>query len=646
MLASLTTAPLASELRLVAHDLFTILRPISRLFTSLDDYSFLAIRLDHWLHLATSILLVVVLARIISRRNAVLVALAIMVLKEAIDIPAKLRFLTELRPIQIHIDSAWDFAFGLLGIGAGLLLLILLGPRWRTRPVPAHAIHPGAAGIPACPPAHIHTTTPLSLPGRGQGEGCVVNPVHPGGADIPACPAAPIYAVLFLGPVALFAGFLLAGGLSKPEQIIWLAPLLAAALTVLACWKLGPANALLLAMPLLPLANWLQNRLAPFRFNAGSAILVALLAWEAIRRLRTRERRLPVDRSDALLAIYAALASLIVLVNCFRLGWTSERSYWLIPLVTGLAAYFLAKDLLADPRLLRRAIALLAASFGLIAIIGIVEFLASPLRLEEIPGSVFEGAPHFSVYLALLWPFLLALALSGIRPRALFWPCVALGAAAIVLVFVRSCWAAACAAALLLLVIRLLRRDWLFGLACAGGMAAVLILLAWSVRTVSAQEHTPFRSRLVREAASILAPGSYERARSGVIEAAQSTIDASPILGTTGRSAHTLHQAFLINYGIPAAILAALAILVILGYGWVRAARAGDPIAFAITAGATAAVVASILEGLGWSPVVRSSLQPLLWYLLGLVPASIAAAQHNTQPASPPDPSRRLRPLS
>ena len=615
MLLRLTDVTLAlsfrRELGNLVHDAKPIIRATITFFTSLGEERVLGIPVDCLLHFLVAAVIFLVATRFTARWKAAVLTLLAIVLKEALDVPAKLKLFREWRAAQITVDSVWDTASGLLGLGLGFLLASALGDLWRARPARTEGR--------ALPPLEKHE---LSWP---------------------------LFATVSIVLLALSAliviGFEVAGAVAG-RPLLWLPHLIGASLVLGACIRFGSAPVLLVLIPALPFLNWLHRNVATDKLNVGSTLILTLLCWEIVRRLRTRRPGAFLAGADWAVIVYSAYACCIVAVNAFRLGWTVDRVYWLIPVVTGLAVYSLARNLLTDRRLLGWAVIALTAAFGVTAVIGIIEFQVRPLAPSVVPGAFFGGAPQFSVYLSLLWPLVVALALSWqMRPRTLYWACAAAALIPMVLVRNRSCWVAAGVALTVLVVLFLLRRDWALGLSAAIAMAMSFGVLAWSMRHVMADPKTKFKSPLVVRVTSLFAGDAYERSRGRVVDAADEVFRASPLLGNTGPSAHTLHQAHAINYGVLGTVLALAAVLSVLACGWGAVWRGRSPLVFATTAGASACVLAAVIHGMGWSTLVRSSMQPLLWYILGLVPAAARAARETPgTPAPVPAPERSVPP--
>ncbi|MFH1732974.1 MAG: hypothetical protein ABIF82_15160 [Planctomycetota bacterium] len=499
------------------HDINALLRSAATLFSWPKQFNVLGVPVDWIVHFILAAFVFLLAVRFIARWKAAIAVLALIAAKEIIDIPVKLKVIRQTETITVTLDSLGDVAAGLLGLGAALALAHLLGERWRA----------------AAPASDVE---PLRSPEQTE--------VSAGVSRIAFAAAAGAAA-------ALVIGFELAGFFASRPALFWAPHVIAAALALGAYLLLGPANSLMILMPVLPFADWAQRQLANDKLHVGTTLILTLLCCHAVRRLRLG-RRPRLSPPDWLVAAYAAYACVIVLVNCFRLGWTIGRAYWLIPPVIGAAAYFLGTSLLADAARLRRALTFLAAGFLAVAVIAVAEFALNPLQLEQVPGSAFGSAPRLSPYLSLVWPFLLAgVMIRGWKWRALCWSCVAVGAAAIVIVYVRAGWAAAAAAVLLLAVIAAFRRDSVLGIAAVVAVVACVAATAWVFGHAERGPYGPLKSRHVCEVASIFGPRGYEHARRASIERGARLVRKSPILGETGQLVEALHYAHALTYGLP-----------------------------------------------------------------------------------------------
>ena len=582
-----------AESGLLRYDIEALLRSAATLSSWLKQFNVLGVPVDWIVHFIIAAFVFLLAVRFMARWKAAIVVLALIAAKEIIDIPVKLKLIRQAETMTVTLDSLWDVAFGLLGLGAALALTHVLGKRWRAA-TPASGIEP------------------LPPPERTE--------LSPGISRIALLAATGAAA-------ALVIGFEIAGFFVPRPALFWAPHLIAAALALGAYLLLGPATGLMILMPVLPFADWAQRHLANDKVHVSTTLILMLLCCHAVRRIRSG-RRIRLSLPDWLVAAYAAYACVIVLVNCFRLGWTIGRAYWLIPPVIGAAAYFHGKSLLADAARLRRALMFLAAGFLAVTVIAVAEFVVAPLKLEHVPGSVYGSAPSLSPYLSLVWPFLLAgLMIRGWKWRALCWSCVAVGAAAIVVVYVRAGWAAAAAAVLLLAVIAAFRRDWALGIAAVIAVAACIAATGWTFRHAERGPYGPLKSRDVREVASIFGPRGYERARRRSIEKGARLVRRSPILGETGELVEALHYAHALTYGLPGTLLAVLAVAGVLLCGWTGVLRSRDPLTFGVVAGGTISVAAAMLHGLAWPALIGTSFQPFLWYILGLVSASATAAR-------------------
>ena len=131
----LTGATLAAffqrEARFILDDLKAIARAIVALFSSLQQESVLGVPVDRWLHLVVAAAIILIAARFMAKWKAAVMTVLFMALKEAVDVPAKLRFLREGGRIALTVDTAWDIVAGLVGLGAGFLFVAAMGYRWR-----------------------------------------------------------------------------------------------------------------------------------------------------------------------------------------------------------------------------------------------------------------------------------------------------------------------------------------------------------------------------------------------------------------------------------------------------------------------------------------------------------------------------------
>ncbi len=577
----------ASQLDMFLHDAKLIVRGIAGFIAQFKTYRIAGIPADWIMHVLVAAGVFMLAARFTSRRKATILTLGLIVFKEVLDVPVKLVLIQKL-PMTVTADTALDVVAGLVGLAAAFLFARKLGDRWRAAE-PPHCVEP--------------------LPRRPQ-------------EDIPALPSRIALACGLAAAVGIMIVFGIGGHL--------LPHLVAVVLAAGMYFFLGPATALLFLMPALPFADWLHRRVVSDRFHVSTTLILTLLACEAIRRLR-RGRRIRIDWPGRIVAVYAACACTVVIINCFRLGWGLDRLYLLIPPVTGLAVYFLAGDFLANPARLRKAVTVLAVSFLVITVIAVIEFFANPIKLKVTPGSVYDTASVLSPYLTLIWPFLLALALSAgaVARRSICWPAVVTGAVVIGLVSIRAGWGAAVAAVALIAAIRAFRRDWTLGVAAVLTIAISITALGWglyhSVRIGKPKLH------FVGEVGSINI-GGYLASRGKEIDIGVRLIKGSPILGETGwiDNAHLVNclpVAHAVTYGLPTFALAAVSILSILAWGWAGALRSRDRLLLGVMTGASAGIVAAAVHGLAWSTFLGTSLQPFVWYTLGVVAAAVRAAR-------------------
>jgi len=585
-------AAASGELDLLLYDAKWLLRGITAFLSKFNRY-----HLDGIVHFFFAAGIFLLAARFVKRWKAVVLTLLLIALKEVVDVPVKLKLIRQQEAMTVTADTIWDVAAGLLGLLAAFGLVWMLGERWRARPP---------------------VSRPLQLPAGKPAE----------------CSRALSWIVLIgliAAGAAVVGGFEVAGLFLERPLMFWASHVVAIGLAVALYALLGPGLALAAIVPMLPFLDWAQRMLAYDKLHMSSTLLIALAVCHAVRLLKT-ERRVRLGWPGRLVALYSAYACVIVLINCFRLGWTIERAYYVVPPVVGFAAFFVAADALRRSERIKWALGAWAVGFLAVTLIAVLEFFVKPLRLEHVPGSVYGQAPALSPYLTLVWPFLLAPALiKGVRGRPLYWAAGVVGLVTIGLVYVRAGWVAAAVALCLLIVLAAFRRDWALGVGAALAIIISIGTLVGGVRATDQVGLGPPQSKYVREAASILWPKAYGRARGGAASAGATLVRRSPWLGETGRTVNTLHHAHAITYGVPGTVLAALAILSVLAGGWVMAFRTRRRLPYMLAAGATAAVVAVLLHGLAWSAFIGTSLQPFLWYVLGIVAAGSAAARADAQ---------------
>ncbi len=602
------------DLQALEHDLRVLARALLAFFSSFSHRQLMGIPLDLVAHFLVGAAVFLVAARFYRRWVAWLLTFGLLGLKEAFDTPAKLKVLRGARPVTVTMDSLFDLAAGVAGLFVAYGVVRLLGERWRAKrgdetPRP----------LPPCSLQELSSST--------------------------FYPTAGLAALLCLAVLAAFRLHAI-GRVSGPVPSV--VPHLVAALAVLVLWRfLGSGGAVVAIIAALPFLNVLHRRIVADPLNAGNTAFLTLMCCVLIAALARRRRVLRLRGADWAVILFAATACFVVLANTARLGWTFDRTlpdgtvierlriYWLVPPLTGAGIYLIVRNGLANRRALEWALVAFAASFALVAGIGLVEFFVLPYRPKIVPGSMFGAAPALGVFLSLCLPLFLALFVGGgVRLRPLFGIAAILGLACVALTLSRSAWVATGAATAIVVLAVLWRRDWALGLAGTAAAAFVLWAAIWSFQYVWEQHERPFRTHAIRGAASLVRSGVYEQSRGRVLEPARETLGRSPVLGETGRSAHSLHHSLALSYGIPGAALAAIAVLAVLAYGWAGALQSGSRFATSIVYGATGSSVAAVLNGMGWSVLRRSSVQPFFWFILALVPAALCALRDQSTSAT------------
>jgi len=572
-----------------------------RVLNSLQEKTALGIPLDKLVHCLVAAWVVLVASRFVSLKKAVFLAVVIALLKELFDIPAKLVIIREKSIPQITSDSIGDLFFGILGILLACGIITLLGEKWKAQ-------KPELQSIPSLRQIRLSQRKSIVLQNS-----------------------------MLLASGGVFLTFLASGlmtGYGVPMLVIHA---LAFVAIYCACGRWGGANVLIWVVPLTPFANWIHRRFSRDMLGVNITMILAIMTYELIKGIRTKRKKFIFQASDTLVLAYVACVAFVVILSFFRLGWTERRMFELLAPTTGLVIVFLTNNLVKTTKHVQRAILALVSGFILLCAIGIIEFFSNPIKLEHIPGTVFYDAPGFSIYLSLIWPWVFSLALLARLPmRPLYIIGCFLGITAIALVFVRSAWAGSMIAGLLVLVLTLWKRDWSLGVSAIITIIVSGLILTYALDARTNSGKTTFHSRLTREAISIIRPDAYEHARRSVLDNANRIIQQSPMLGSTGLSAHTLFQAQAISYGIPVAILGLLAVVGLLVNNWVLTIRCRDSTVFALTVGVTGTLVSGLAVGVGWSPLSKPIFQTFLWYLLALVaPAAIAFSKLYPEPEAP-----------
>ncbi len=600
------------DVQALEHDLRVLARAVLAFFSSFSHRQLMGVPLDLVAHFLVGAALFLVAARFYRRWVAALLTIGVLALKEAFDIPAKLQVLRGARPVTITMDSLLDLAAGLAGLCVAYGLVRLLGERWQAkrRDEPPRP-------LPPCPLQEFPSS--VFYPATG-------------------------FTALFCLTVLVAFRIHAIGWVSGPIPSV--IPHLVTALAVAALWRfLGSGGAVVAIIAALPFLNVLHRRIIADPFNAGNTAFLTLMCCVMIATLVRRRRVLRLRGADWAVILFAAYACFIVLTNTARLGWTFRtpgtvierlRIYWLIPPLTGAGTYLIVRNGLVNRRALEWGLVAFAASFILVAGIGLIEFFVLPYRPKSVPGSMFSEAPTLGGFLSLCVPLFLALFVGGgVRPRPLFGVAAILGLACVTLTLSRSAWAATGAATAIVVLAVLWRRDWALGLAGTGAAAFFLWAAIWTFQYTWEQHERPFRTLAVRGAASLVRPSVYERSRGRALRIPREKLAESPVLGVTGRSAHSLNLSLALSYGIPGAALAAVAVFAVLAHGWASGLQSGSRFATSIVFGVTGCTVAAVLNGIGWSTLRMSSIQPFFWFILGLVPAALCAIREQPTSATP-----------
>jgi hypothetical protein len=583
---------LAIAWRQIANDLFfdvkTLVRTTFSFFTRLGQERILGVPADALLHFGVAAGMYLVAARLMSRLKAALLVGCLMVAKELFDLPAKRALLRGQTLPVLTADAVWDLVAGALGLAVGFGIAQALGERWKAPKEPA---------LPELPLRKAREQT--------RAERVLM------WVAVAVC-------------VAIFLGFELAGIFGARAGLFWLVHIggLAAVWGLAATW--GPAAALVVVVPAMPYANWVQRQIARDLLDVSITMVLGLAVYVLADQLRRRLPRQPFRFVDWAVVFYAVYCTAVVTLNCFRFGWTERRAFWLLTPVTSAAVYLLARQLLDTERRVRAASGALAATLCITGVVAVIEFAVSPIRLEYTPGVVFYVAPGLAVHLSYMWPFVFAVALNTRGwLRVVAWAGTLLGIPAMLLTFNRSGWAAAGIAGGVAVVLAMFRRDRVLG---AAGLVTAILLAALAVSVIREASVNPgFRSRATQEVASIVSPDSYKRARARHLDVGGRIIARHPLLGRTGGEVDPLSHTLAINYGIPGAVLVGLVMLAAVAASWCATFRTRRQLVYAMTAAGTVAVLGGALCGLGWSALSKPPEQPFVWYMLALVPASVAA---------------------
>ncbi len=603
MLSGLTSGMLAASpgnnLPGLWGDAKILLRHTLEVLTSLERHRVLGLPLDRLLHFLVAAAIFAVTARFLKRWRAVLVTLVLMLLKEAVDIPAKLKFLRTGEPLAVTTDSLWDAVAGLLGLGAGMLATTLLAERWLARP---------------------RQTAPQELP-------------PPVDRQLRAAMAWFLYCTLGLLSLALLIGHAAFAGKPLTHAVV-------ATIVILACRTFGPANVTVLAVPCVPLLIWLCNELDlhTWWYYTSDTLVLTLLVYVLAERLIKSDftiRRLPMN---PLVAVYALFAIAAVVWSLPDGGMTFAKGKQLMCVASGLAVYFLVVNVIRTRTQLRMGVWVLAATVGVICGASIVELFVRPhIVFQKHPGYILGGAEKLSVFATMMGPILLSLAVFARSRQKWFFALLAVLAGVIIVVTAsRSAWAGGTVSAAAFCVFALWRRDWVLG---AAGCIAITLCGALAVATVerAAAASAAYRTPILREVLS-LSPSrvesSFDTSRGLIWKRGLAEIRERPILGHAGTENN--RTAIYLNLAVDNGLVAAAAILIAMLWALLHNLRLGsridDPPLRALVFGCAFGLVGVLVTGVGIGWAVRRDFVPLLWYLTALGPAALAVAGR-TMPA-------------
>ena len=564
----------------LGRDCLELLRDARHVLTRISTFTLWgALRIDAPLHLVGAAALYLVARRYWSRLTAALVTCAALLVKELADVFIKSSASHVSGPT---VDTLTDLAFGVAGLGLGMLAARLLGERLRHRrreeppppPAPREVAFSERAGF------GLHLAF---------GAFCA----------------------------ALLVGHLVFGGK-------WACHLPLAALVLLACRFFGPAAVTMVAIPAVPYLNGLYRVLelhGPHlyrEFLASDTLVLTLALYVLTARLARREVTLRWHAVDPLVLLYAGFGVLAVLWGLPEGGLTFSKSKQLLCIAEGLAVYFLVVDLFRTPGQLRRAAWVLALSAGIACVIAAVElFTRSHVLLQVHPGGLYKKAERFSAYVTMMAPLALGLAVfvRGWR-RWPFAACAVLGLAMVVITASRSGWASGAVSATLVLLFACWRKDWVLALAvltvvaAVGGVANATLERATSRRQADIREaagrRAPrhYNTRVMRELLSVRPAAllrTFRGARGEITERGLREIRERPLLGHAGTEVN--RTSIYLNLAVDNGLIAASALLVVIGWGIVRGLRLGgrvrDPLLRALAFGCAFGLIGSLIEGVG-----------------------------------------------
>jgi hypothetical protein len=405
-----------------------------------------------------------------------------------------------------------------------------------------------------------------------------------------------------------------------------------------------PQERLYLAWPAVPFFDWANHEfVGSGGYVATSSVLVlGLGVFALIRVAAKRSRPVSFDALDAAVLLFGVLSSGVILIAAARHGATSQRFAWLVWAHISVVVYFLVRRSLATPTMLRSASSALAIGLILMCLIGLIEFVVLPLDLQTIPGSTYQDADDFSVYLAMAAPFLLSLAVLGRgRQRWLTWPAALLAITLVVITWARACWVSTAVTISLVALATAARRDWLLGVSALLFALGVGLLGA---RAVASAGSSGYSSPFLREVMSIARPHSFRRARAHAIRVGIDRVKQSPILGQPGTWVDNYFLTMGANYGLPVGGLALLVVCYAVGRGIWSSWRIRDPMLFALAVGAVSGMTGAMLDGMAEPGCSRPGYIPLFWFLIATVPIALRRVGTGPADVSPPAPASNRPP--
>jgi O-antigen ligase len=258
--------------------------------------------------------------------------------------------------------------------------------------------------------------------------------------------------------------------------------------------------------------------IAPMSITAGLACASAIACWIALPP--PRWVRSPVDAGAIAWAIALVLATVFAVDRAGSFPRTAKAAF---PFMVGLAAWHAR-----DPRLARRALAVLLVSVALSAAFGIALYLG---RGQHFPARARGAVGHYITYGGQLMIGASAAVAVALRARSAPWRVLGavaavLAAVALALTYTRSSWLGLAAG--LALVLALVRPAGLIALVLGIGAAALL-------------GPASFRTRLL---SSFDLGSSWNEQREYMWQAGWRMFRDHPITGVGLQDLHALYQRY------------------------------------------------------------------------------------------------------